>query len=127
MLDDDDDFDDDNSDGVSVGDGDSLAMMALLPTGRADSSGPWLPLVSSGTVVAGSADSSGPRALGGVVFSFVLSLSFCCCCCCSVIVAVIIVVARPLSSGRVASNGCVRTTDDEIVSAHGRGDVVCHR
>ena len=67
MLDDDDDFDDDNSDGVSVGDGDSLAMMALLPTGRADSSGPWLPLVSSGTVVAGSAESSGPRALGGVV------------------------------------------------------------
>ena len=44
MLDDDDDVDDDNSYGVSGGDGDVLAMMALLPTGRANSSGPWLPL-----------------------------------------------------------------------------------
>ena len=51
VLDDDDDVDDDNSDGVSVGDGDVLAMMALLPTGRADSSGPWLGLWAESFVV----------------------------------------------------------------------------
>lgn len=39
----------------------------MLPTESADSSGPWLPLESLGAVAAGSADSSGPRALGGVI------------------------------------------------------------
>ena len=80
MLDDDDENDNDDSVGVSVGDGEMLGDV-VLPTGSADSSGPWLPLTLRGTVAAGSADSSGPLALGGG-FSF----GVCCRLCCAVAV-----------------------------------------
>ena len=67
MLDDDDDYDDDDSVGVSVGDGEFAGDDGVAPHGKCGFFGTVATTDSSGTVAAGSADSSGPRALGGVV------------------------------------------------------------
>ena len=58
--------------------------------------------------------------LGGGSYIVVVVGLRCCCCCCRFVVDV--AVARPLSSGHVAPDGGVRTTSDELLSAHGRGD-----
>ena len=73
MLDDDDDFDDDDSVGVSVGDGEFAGDDGVAPHGKSGFFGTVAATCVFRDSGCGKCDTSGPRALGGVVFSFVLS------------------------------------------------------